>query len=72
MDKPSAAKVLDHAPEWVAYDGEAWKIICACSWECWGVEDEEEAWEAFNDHVFDDVNTTLKRQRDKVEVFRYA
>ncbi len=58
---------LGHDPESLIFDGEAWKIICSCAWECWGIEEEEGAWEEFNDHVFDDVNTALRRLRDKTK-----
>lgn len=59
-----------HKPESVLFNGETWEIVCACGWECWSVEDEEEAWEAFNDHVFDDVRTELLRQREAATVVR--
>lgn len=58
-----------HKPS-VIFDGETWKIVCLCDWECWNVEDEEVAWETFNDHVFDDVNTELRRLRDDAPVVR--
>ncbi len=61
---------LEHRPDLVRCNGETWSIICACSWETWGVEDEEEAWEAFKDHVFDDVNTALLRFRNEARVLR--
>jgi hypothetical protein len=52
------------------FDGETWQIICSCSWECWAAKDDEEAWEMFNDHVFDDVNTVLRRQRENAKAVR--
>lgn len=66
--KPSAARVLGHKPESVTFNGETWDIVCACSWECWNVEDVEEAWESFNDHIFDDVRTAISRMRDEAKV----
>lgn len=66
--EPTAACVLGHEPEAVIFDGEFWKIICPCSWECWDQEDEEGAWEAYNDHVFDAVNTILREQREATKV----
>lgn len=59
--------VIGHKPESVIFD-ETWKIVCVCGWECWDVEDEEKAWETFNDHVFDDVNTALRLLRDGAKV----
>ena len=63
----NAANVLGHTPDAVIFDGEEWQIICSCSWETRD-EDDEDVWEDFNDHVFDDVNTILRRQRDKAKV----
>lgn len=68
----TAARVLGHKPESVTFNGETWDIVCACSWECWNVEDEEVAWEAFNDHVFDDVRTAITRMRDRAKVTSLA
>ncbi len=45
---------------------DSWTIMCACGWETWGVEHEEEAWETFNDHIFDDVKTAIARMREVV------
>jgi hypothetical protein len=63
-DKPNIS--LGHGPSVVLYNGETWKIVCACGWECWDAEDEEDAWDAFNDHVFwDDLRTMLARMRNE-------
>ena len=65
MDRVSA---LGHAADAVIFDGEAWKIICSCSWECWDQPTDEHAWELFNDHVYDDVGTSLTRLRHNAKV----
>lgn len=70
MTERPAAPVLGHETVSVVFNGETWQIVCACMWECWDVQDEEEAWEAFNDHVFDDVKTAVARLRDKATVAR--
>lgn len=56
----SAACVLDHAIEWICFDGEAWKIICSCSWEAWDSPSEDDVRDAFDDHVLDDARTRLR------------
>lgn len=45
---------------------DSWMIACACGWETWGVEHEDDAWDSFNDHVEDDVRTALGRMREAV------
>lgn len=62
------ASVCGHEPEIVVFDGEHWQIVCSCSWECAYMDDEEAAWETFNDHIFDDVRTAIVRMRDRVPV----
>lgn len=66
----SAANVLGHEPESVVFDGETWRIVCACSWECWNVEEEEVAWDAFIDHVLDDVHAALRKMQGRMKVER--
>lgn len=52
--------LIPHDIEQIYFDGEEWRIICACSWEAWGRRDEESARDAFDDHVLDEIHTELR------------
>lgn len=50
----------------IAHDGEFWTVECSCLWESWHNEERDLALDTFEDHVMDEVRTSLRGavQRD--------